>query len=462
MNKTELRQIIKEEVSNVLKEFVHGLGAFRRLIITSAKHEAIKADIEKFMKRPEIKRDYPVKFTIKTSVMPNSFVIDMEGEGATALGNKLKDQAKKLDKSATVKVKTEAPKKAVKEIQVVKSKHMPTSSGVDFTVSVLNNYVIRNNIPMSLENIINDDESRSYKDFIESMPTSMALIKQFKNAKEVASKGDLVVYRFQISDEVSHVLIKKTLPGYKCIIGHIDSTVADAKFTYSENKVFGIEGAVREVHLSELSKEYIGQGYGNFLYHALWDDSSAIMSDLMLFKGSFAMWSGKIASEAEFFGGLVNSKTNYGTSKFIVPLNVNSAPKSASEIHNYIAIKTGTPKTLRKIAYNLQTINTLTELVMLGVDSSLNQVYKFDDESGTGNMVSSTMIEVIEEADSISDFIKRLADSEIEEVGVDYPKKYGTLSNIDRKKIRSIVMMFRDATIIVKESGAGNVIYTLI
>jgi hypothetical protein len=460
MNKTELRQIIKEEVSNVLKEYVHGLGAFRRLIITSAKYETIKSDIEKFMARPEIKRDYPVKFTIKTSVMPNSFVIDMEGEGATALGNKLKDQAKKLDKSATVKVKTEAPKKAVKEIQVSKSKHMPTSSGVDFTVSVLNNYVVQTNISRSLKNTIHD--VLSYKDFIESVPTSMALIKQFKNAKVVASKGDLDVYRFQDSDETSHVLIKKTLPGYKCIIGHIDSTVVDAKFRYSENKMFGIEGDVREVHLSELSKEYIGQGYGNFLYHALWDDSSAIMSDLMLFKGSFAMWSGKIASEAEFFGGLVKSMTNYGIGKFIVPLNVNSAPKAASEIHNYIAIKTGTPKTLRKIAYNLQTINTLTELVMLGVNSSLNQVYKFDDESGTGNMVSSTMIEVIEESDSISDFIKRLADSYIDEVGIDYPKKYDAVSDIDRKKIRSIVMMFKDATIIVKESGAGNVIYTLI
>lgn len=460
MNKTELRQIIKEEVSNVLKEFVHGLGAFRRLIITSAKHEAIKADIEKFMKRPEIKRDYPVKFTIKTSVMPNSFVIDMEGEGATALGNKLKDQAKKLDKSATVKVKTEAPKKAVKEIQVVNTKHMPTPSGVDFTVSVLDSYAVRYNISKSLEDTINDE--LSYKDFIESVPTSMALIKQFKNAKEVASKGDLVVYRFQSDSDVSHVLIKKTLPGYKCIIGHIDSELTDAEFRYSENKIFGIEGDVRQVHVSALSKEYIGQGYGNFLYHALWDDSSAIISDNMLFKGSFAMWSGKIASEAEFFGGLVKSRTNNYTSKFIVPLNVKSAPKSAPDIYNYIAIKTGTPKTLRKIAYNLQTINTLTELVMLGVDSSINQVYKFDDESGTGNMVSSTMIEVIEESDSISDFIKRLADSYIDEIGVDYPKKYDAVSDIDRKKIRSIVMMFRDATIIVKESGAGNVIYTLI
>ena len=98
----------------LFRSYVHGLGAFRRLIITSAKYEAIKSDIEKFMNRPDIKRDYPVKFTIKSSVMPNSFVIDMEGEGATALGNKLNDQAKKLDKSATVKVKTEAPKKQLK------------------------------------------------------------------------------------------------------------------------------------------------------------------------------------------------------------------------------------------------------------------------------------------------------------------------------------------------------------
>ena len=74
MNKAELRQIIKEEVSKAMNEYVHGLGAFRRLIITSAKYEAIKSDIEKFMNRPDIKRDYPVKFTIKSSEIGRAHV----------------------------------------------------------------------------------------------------------------------------------------------------------------------------------------------------------------------------------------------------------------------------------------------------------------------------------------------------------------------------------------------------
>jgi hypothetical protein len=112
MKKSELKQIIKEEIVRILKE--EDFGAFRRLLITSSKIDALKKDIETFMKRPEIKSQYPIKFTIKPGVKPDTIVIDMEGKGATVIVAKLSDLTKKLDKTAVIKTKSTVKRVPVK------------------------------------------------------------------------------------------------------------------------------------------------------------------------------------------------------------------------------------------------------------------------------------------------------------------------------------------------------------
>lgn len=109
MNLKEFKNIISEEIRNVLNE-----DAFRRIVITSHKAKEITKELETFTKRPEMKRDYPVKLTIKPGVKPDTIVVDIAGPGATVMGTKLSDVAKKLDKTAVIKTKTEIKRKPLK------------------------------------------------------------------------------------------------------------------------------------------------------------------------------------------------------------------------------------------------------------------------------------------------------------------------------------------------------------
>ena len=78
------------------------------------KTKEITKEIQAFVKRPEMKRDYPVKLTVKPGVKPNTVVVDIAGAGATVMGTKLGDLAKKLDKTADIKTKKEIKRVPVK------------------------------------------------------------------------------------------------------------------------------------------------------------------------------------------------------------------------------------------------------------------------------------------------------------------------------------------------------------
>lgn len=110
MNAADIKNLINEEIRNILKE-----DAFRRIVITSKKAKEITKEMQAFIKRPEMKKDYPVKLTIKPGVIPDTVVVDIAGEGATVMGTKLGDLAKKLDKTATIKTKKEIKRVPVKE-----------------------------------------------------------------------------------------------------------------------------------------------------------------------------------------------------------------------------------------------------------------------------------------------------------------------------------------------------------
>lgn len=91
------------------------MGAFRRVVIKSSKIDAIKSEIDKLMKRPDIKSGFPMnKFQVKDGAVPGVLVVDMEGNSATGLAAKINDIARKLDKAADVKIRKELKLTAVK------------------------------------------------------------------------------------------------------------------------------------------------------------------------------------------------------------------------------------------------------------------------------------------------------------------------------------------------------------
>ena len=102
---TELRTLIRQEIARVIKEDV---GAWRRVIITSPKKDAIEKEIIAFMKAPDFKSKYPsLKITFKPAVKDNTLIVDLNGPSATGISKKVSDYAKKHDKSAAVKIRTE-------------------------------------------------------------------------------------------------------------------------------------------------------------------------------------------------------------------------------------------------------------------------------------------------------------------------------------------------------------------
>ena len=83
------------------------LGAYRRLVITSTKIPALKAEFTKFTARPEIKADFPVKMTFFDSPKPNVLVVDLNGDNATVLATKFSDIIKRTDSAAEILVRKE-------------------------------------------------------------------------------------------------------------------------------------------------------------------------------------------------------------------------------------------------------------------------------------------------------------------------------------------------------------------
>lgn len=108
MKLQELKQIIRKEILSVVNEAPQEFGAFRRLVITTSQPDAVKKEIDRFMKQPNIKADYKMnKFTVKDGAKAGVIVVDMEGQSATGLSLKMQDAIKRVDRNADVKERKE-------------------------------------------------------------------------------------------------------------------------------------------------------------------------------------------------------------------------------------------------------------------------------------------------------------------------------------------------------------------
>jgi len=102
---TEVHGFVK---TNLTEPITEAMGAFRRLVVTSGKMNTVKQEVEDFIKRPNIKSDFPdAKISVKPGIKPNVLVVDVEAISGTALANKISDVVKKFDKAANIKVRKE-------------------------------------------------------------------------------------------------------------------------------------------------------------------------------------------------------------------------------------------------------------------------------------------------------------------------------------------------------------------
>ena len=99
---------IKEDIKTESNLNETDLGAFRRMVITSTKAEAIQKDFEALLNLLHARSEFQdLKVDYKKGVTPNTIVVDINGNGATALANKFKPLVGKQDKSAILKIKNQ-------------------------------------------------------------------------------------------------------------------------------------------------------------------------------------------------------------------------------------------------------------------------------------------------------------------------------------------------------------------
>ena len=99
---------IKENIKTESNLNETDLGAFRRMVITSTKADIIQKDFEALLNLLHARSEFQdLKVDYKKGVAPNTIVVDINGNGATALANKFKPLVGKQDKSAILKIKNQ-------------------------------------------------------------------------------------------------------------------------------------------------------------------------------------------------------------------------------------------------------------------------------------------------------------------------------------------------------------------
>ena len=95
-----------------------GLGAFRRIVITSDKVSETKTNLEQLFNNPQFKQSYnDLRVEIKNSIKPNVLVIDLSGVGADSVSKKVRDIGVKF--GGDVKIRNEKPLGNVKENKTI-------------------------------------------------------------------------------------------------------------------------------------------------------------------------------------------------------------------------------------------------------------------------------------------------------------------------------------------------------
>lgn len=139
------------------------------------------------------------------------------------------------------------------------------------------------------------DETPLSKD-LQSLLTSKAGVK-------VYGSGTVSIFKKPTADGIIYSGFDFSQPAKKGLFffGRLFTVKMSTRLNYSPKKQLNIDNA-EEIHLSQVSKEYLGKGYGKLLYDAAMISTDILYSDRVLFEGSFKMWINHIRKNSNFFG----------------------------------------------------------------------------------------------------------------------------------------------------------------
>lgn len=268
-------------------------------------------------------------------------------------------------------------------------------------------------IPRSVADKIMKEIGRSEGDTplskdLQSLIASKAGIK-------VYGSGPIFIFKKPTRDGIIYSGFDFSQPAKKGLFffGRLFTVKLNTRLMYSPKKQLNIDNA-EEIHLSQVSKEYLGQGYGKLLYNAAMMSTDILYSDRVLFEGSFKMWINHIRKKSNFFGVV-------GEGDVILPIfsedGLDKTKLMKATDGGLVAIMKKVPTQLIKLQEFLNGIEP-HNLVVFQTKEKLEVVTKNIESSG-----------------SLDDLAKK------------YYSLYGTL------KSGAGYIMAGNATIFVKESG---------
>lgn len=172
----------------------------------------------------------------------------------------------------------------------------------DSSMELIKDYIYNDGvIPKSIADKVMDaiDKSKDEKPLskdLQSLLTSKAGVK-------VYGSGTISIFKKPTRDGIIYSGFDFSQPAKKGLFffGRLFTVKMSKRLNYSPKKQLNIDNA-EEIHLSQVSKEYLGKGYGKLLYDAAMISTDILYSDRVLFEGSFKMWINHIRKNSNFFG----------------------------------------------------------------------------------------------------------------------------------------------------------------
>lgn len=208
-----------------------------------------------------------------------------------------------------------------------------------------------------------NDSYKMNKVMVEAAKKNKKMPKDIQNkitkafGKTIRSNGDIVItlirdvesdhtyHMFDFSKPVKMVgrtdYDKRPVFEVNFYVGHIITDNVLNDYYYSPKKQLGLSN-IQQVHISELGKEYRGQGYGSFLYDAVANQVDAIYSDSTLFQGSLGMWTKHMRKRSKFFGAILDIGV-------IVPISGEIDKKTIDAADGFVAIFKKVPPKLKEM-----------------------------------------------------------------------------------------------------------------
>ena len=188
-------------------------------------------------------------------------------------------------------------KKLLNELDVRRG-HFMKDTSLDLIEDYLyNDGVVPNSVADKIMDAINSAED----DRPLSKPLQSLLIS--KVGTKVYGSGTIQVFKKQTPDGIIYSGFDFSLPVQSGLFffGRILTEKLDRRLEYSPKKQLNIDNA-ESIHLSQVSKDHLGKGYGKVLYDAVMKSTDIVYSDSVLFEGSFKVWINHIRRKSKFFG----------------------------------------------------------------------------------------------------------------------------------------------------------------